>query len=367
MSDLDPDIANGTCYYAPFKAAGDELVPCGNGGIDTVACCFGGDYCDAQYSCYDDDTGNTYLAGCTDSQYTDTACPWKSPDFEDQEWVGLIRCDATDAEQAANEYPWMGCAVPASAYTSLERLPGTCGCDGKTALFSGQQALTRHASLPESVGSTISWVEAYTVTAFAASAMETSPNPASTSAISTQMATATESASSSSTTAVGTSGGGLSAGNKATIAGSVVGGLLVLAIIALMVFLHKRRQGPWTGTEKGTGTGGTTVVNVNENPPPAYSDWRPSELEAIAPKFAARATELAADDSNSGSTTPNRPVTRSPVGITPEMAPSEFGNAYRHSLVSDMSHNDEHGGLFISSAPATPPMHRMQSISELPG
>lgn len=53
MSDLDPDIANGTCYYAYNEAAGDELVPCGNGGIDHVPCCFGGDYCDAESTCYD--------------------------------------------------------------------------------------------------------------------------------------------------------------------------------------------------------------------------------------------------------------------------------------------------------------------------
>lgn len=56
MSDLDSNIANGTCYYGYNQAAGDELVPCGNGGIDHVPCCFGGDYCDANNSCYDDDS-----------------------------------------------------------------------------------------------------------------------------------------------------------------------------------------------------------------------------------------------------------------------------------------------------------------------
>lgn len=37
MSTLNPDISNGTCYYAYNQAAGSELVPCGNAGITDVS------------------------------------------------------------------------------------------------------------------------------------------------------------------------------------------------------------------------------------------------------------------------------------------------------------------------------------------
>lgn len=60
MSDLDANIANGTCYIGYKQAAGDELVPCGNAGIANVPCCFGGDYCDSSNTCYDDDSKSIY-------------------------------------------------------------------------------------------------------------------------------------------------------------------------------------------------------------------------------------------------------------------------------------------------------------------
>lgn len=63
MGDLDSNIANGTCYYAYNEAAGDELVPCGNGGIDHVSCCFGGDYCDADNTCYDE--SSEFISGAS--------------------------------------------------------------------------------------------------------------------------------------------------------------------------------------------------------------------------------------------------------------------------------------------------------------
>lgn len=56
MALLDSDVANGTCYYAFNKAAGSELVPCGNAGIANVACCFSGDYCDEENTCYNSDS-----------------------------------------------------------------------------------------------------------------------------------------------------------------------------------------------------------------------------------------------------------------------------------------------------------------------
>lgn len=267
-------------------------------------------------------------------------------------------------DEAADQYAWAGCSVPTSAYTSLERLPGSCDCDDKATLFVGEQALTRHASLPESTGGTISWVEGFAVTAAATTGMDASASRASTS----RSGTATASASSSAT-AEATSRG-LSAGTKAKIAGSVVGVTLLITIMALLAFLHKRKKaangiGMSESTHPG---GGTLLVKVDGNPPPAYSDGRPMELEATALKqIPGTATELAAGDSVTHSTTPDIRSTSTLGGSTSELAPSEFGDTRRHSMVSEMSHSSENEGLFISSAPASPPPPNMPSISELPG
>ncbi|KUI71191.1 hypothetical protein VM1G_06994 [Cytospora mali] len=358
---LNPDIANGTCYYAYNRAAGSELVPCGNSGIANVACCFGGDYCDSSSSCYDNDTGNSYLAGCTDPEYTDSSCPWKSDEFADQEWVGIIRCDAID--KTADEWAWAGCSVPTSAYTSLERL-GSCDCTSKATLFRDRQALLRHASVPRTVGGTISWVSGYEVTA--ATTTPGLSSPAST-GLSAGTASSTGSgaafASATGAAASTTGSGSLSAGVRAGIAVGSVGAALSVLAVAVMAVLHRRRRrGNGSGGEGGdilpTASAGPgvepyqsqvtvaqTLNGAGRMPPPAYSGYK---------------TELPADES----VMPKSLQTRSPhPGLTPEMSQSEFEDRPM-STVSELSSSPDMGKR---SRMGDPVYHTMASIAELQG
>ncbi|KXJ95185.1 hypothetical protein Micbo1qcDRAFT_171588 [Microdochium bolleyi] len=120
LAPFDPNVSNGTCYAAPGRVAASGYIPCGNagspdaddgvpGGGKHVSCCFAGDYCQSSNACYDPDTDNVYIAGCTDAEYKASACPYKSPAYAAQEWVGLVwSCEArqqidSSAPQAAEE------------------------------------------------------------------------------------------------------------------------------------------------------------------------------------------------------------------------------------------------------------------------
>lgn len=297
--------------------------------------------------------GNTYLAGCTDPMYTDGSCPWKSDDFAEQEWVGLTRCDAVN--ETANEWAWAGCSVPSSAYTTLKRL-GTCDCTDKATLFVAGQALLRHASIPSTVGGTISWVSGYAVTS--AETTSTSTASSSFSETATAGSTATDSAASSTTyttstaaaakqTAFGGSGSGsqsgseshsgsentsLSTGAKAGIAVGSIGAVLSVLAMAVVLFVYRRRKRGGQSEEpssassshpahspsppNGKGPESPTVM-MDENDgmaPPAY------------PTYSGYKAELPAGDNaaiNTYSTTPRLRSTPSmmsgPVS-TPEMA-----------------------------------------------
>ncbi|ROW02967.1 hypothetical protein VSDG_01797 [Cytospora chrysosperma] len=375
MTGLNANIANGTCYIAYNQAAGSELVPCGNAGIADVPCCFGGDYCDSSNTCYDKDTGSTYLAGCTDSEYTDPACPWKSDEFADQEWVGLTRCDAIN--ETADEWPWAGCSVPASASTAPQRL-GTCGCDGKATLFIDGQALLRHASVPATAGGSISWVKGYAVTsAKATSASSTSSGlSSSSSSPSSTGATVSRSTGSAAATATGagtgpgaTSGGNsLSAGAKAGIAVGSVAAVLAVLAIAVMIFLHRRsRRKADAGGDNGGGGGDTDgyVPTGPGGPARGQAEAMQSVEDASGgvppPAYSGFKTELPADESAMPKSL------RSPSirpGVTPEMSQSEFGDRPM-SMVSELSSSATEGGE--RSRVGSPVYPVMASISELQG
>lgn len=51
MSDFDPDISNGTCYYNEGKQAEDAYAPAGNVAIGHVFCCQLGDKLNENNSC----------------------------------------------------------------------------------------------------------------------------------------------------------------------------------------------------------------------------------------------------------------------------------------------------------------------------
>jgi len=51
MSDFDPDISNGTCYYKEGEQADDAYAPAGNAAIGHVFCCQVGDKLNQNNSC----------------------------------------------------------------------------------------------------------------------------------------------------------------------------------------------------------------------------------------------------------------------------------------------------------------------------
>lgn len=278
-----------------------------------------------------------------------------------------MRCDAVDAD--ANEWPWAGCSVPANASTSLRRL-GTCDCDGKATLFVDGQALLRHASIPETAGGTISWVEGYAVTAAASSTTSKTTRSSVSSSSTTSAGVGATGSSGGAAAATGaavaggaTSGGGsLSGGAKAGIAVGCVGAVLSVLAMAVMVFLHRRSRRraealAQAGGEAG-GAGGNssrpceaaaeaeairTVDASGGVPPPAYSGFK-TELPADEPAVAAKV--------GAASTT------------TPEMAESEFGGDRPMSMVSELSSNEGGGDRSRLGSPVYP---AMASISELQG
>lgn len=67
---VNPDISNGTCYSSANSKSTGDFIPCGNVEFGNWPCCLAGNVCldfgDAN-ACWDHGTGNTYVAGCTDS------------------------------------------------------------------------------------------------------------------------------------------------------------------------------------------------------------------------------------------------------------------------------------------------------------
>ncbi|KAK0642043.1 hypothetical protein B0T16DRAFT_334981 [Cercophora newfieldiana] len=77
MSDVNPLISNGTCYYATGLRSEGSYLPCGNSALGHASCCSAGDMCLSFNACFNSRWGVTYLAGCTDRNYQDPSCPHK--------------------------------------------------------------------------------------------------------------------------------------------------------------------------------------------------------------------------------------------------------------------------------------------------
>ncbi|KAK4188446.1 hypothetical protein QBC35DRAFT_549398 [Podospora australis] len=142
-------ISNGTCYSAPGLQAPDGFIPCGNAAFGDVNCCWVGAKCLGNNACYTDNYGTTYLAGCTDSSYSDGSCPDKG-DYADQWWTGLITCGQNNDE-------WVRCKEDDNP-DSL-RKGDKCECpDSYTPAFEGTSRLEDVARLPATSGGVISWI-----------------------------------------------------------------------------------------------------------------------------------------------------------------------------------------------------------------
>ncbi|KAI0009917.1 hypothetical protein F4779DRAFT_617089 [Xylariaceae sp. FL0662B] len=114
MDDFDVNISNGTCYFNVNSQA------------NTI----------------------TYLAGCTDPGYGAPKCPRKSPQFADQQWVGLGRCDPYVSL-------WAGCKETDNE-PGLHPLP-ECKCTVDTIILEDKPKLDNIALLPHNIGGSISW------------------------------------------------------------------------------------------------------------------------------------------------------------------------------------------------------------------
>lgn len=89
-------ISNGTCYSAAGKRLDESFIPCGNDAFGHQTCCGAGDNCLADRSCWGQHgTGYgsslTYMAGCTDPEYKDAACPNK---FYGQSMLTSVSADS---------------------------------------------------------------------------------------------------------------------------------------------------------------------------------------------------------------------------------------------------------------------------------
>lgn len=268
--------------------------------------------------------GVTYLAGCTDPDYEDSACPDKG-DFGgmycfpsskihvltmptlDQTWAGLVYCNGTSNE-------WVACQDSGSTIS----VPSSCWCPStsRTVAFTDSPILNNIMSLPASQGSSVTWedVSAY---ASAHSLTSTSSNPVASSSNSlTQIlpplsvsATLPSTVSpsgqsslpsstaaippSSTSAAVASTRGGLNTGEKVGIALGSAAAAVILLLLGLLAFRRMRQR------------------QTEESPKPPMMDLtRPISGDAQpdpdmrSPAWSGHKSELAADESTSVSPAP---------------------------------------------------------------
>lgn len=223
-----PNVSNGTCYFGINNQTKGDFVPCGNIAFGDWPCCALGDSClgfESANACYDPDSGNAYMAGCTDQSYVDKTCPQKLG-FKDQEWVGLNQCGT----ESNGDKDWGGCKVDPANATDLFKLPNA-NCDDycSTTLWIGSANIPSFAVLPTTTGGSITWISNFNPTS--------TSRPPGTPGIATPTATQATSEPSR----------GLSAGAKAGIgAGCSVAALFILGLFLWCCLTRRRksRQNP---------------------------------------------------------------------------------------------------------------------------
>lgn len=202
----------------------------------------------------------TYLAGCTDATFLDEQCAQK-PGYRGQQWVALARCSGS------NSSLWTGCAHHPG---DVELEKENCSCNTTNVLLentNGQSSLGEIGSLPTAAGGTISFNPTALPT-FAATG-----NSSSLASGGAATATATGS-----TSGGGGGGNGLSGGAKAGIAvGSVVGGLLVLGVVAYLFRRAYRRR-----VDRAVATR-TTGADSAEPPPPQEASPLSKPVSQVSP------------------------------------------------------------------------------------
>ncbi|KAK4448752.1 hypothetical protein QBC34DRAFT_102454 [Podospora aff. communis PSN243] len=243
-------ISNGTCYSAAGERLHESFIPCGNAAVGHQSCCGARDNCLKNGACFGIHGSGygswlTYQAGCTDPNYEHESCPKKQ---FDQPWIALTHCDNSNGA-------WAPCSQSGNP-TTLQ--PGSfCSCTdaAKTTLaFRDTDPIASLASLPGSTGQSIQYFVTPDPATGGGSAGPTtgSSNPTQTGSETTSAGDSSRGSSSSSgAQQTGTappnsdtpgSESGPSSGTKIAIGvGVTVGVLILLAAIAALFFLRRRR------------------------------------------------------------------------------------------------------------------------------
>lgn len=173
-----------------------------------------------------DDT--TYVAGCTDPDYTDPNCPHK--DSSNQQILGLVQCK--DSADATGSVVWSGC--PGATSKTALGVPGQCSCSGTASgLIIWPSSLSGVASLPKAAGQTISSISQSNTISTSTSA---SPAP-------TAKVTSAPTSSSSSPASSKTSPNSLTTAEKAGIGIGVTALALIILTLTIVFFIWRRRTG----------------------------------------------------------------------------------------------------------------------------
>ncbi|KAI6327156.1 hypothetical protein MCOR34_000586 [Pyricularia oryzae] len=236
MSNYNPLISNGTCYFSADKRSDQSFIPCGNDALGRVTCCGVGDNCLGNRACFNGAFGLTYLAGCTDPEYKDDSCPDKG-NLDESPWTGLVYCNGTSNQ-------WMACEQ--SNKPSTLRKGDFCFCPRETesrrVVFSAPSTLVNVASLPPKISSSIRFENGFVPTQPPGQTTVTLLPPTGTGPANNSPQE-TNPADSQGEPPSGDGGaGGLSTGAKAGI-GAGVGAVALMALAALvLIFMRRRKQ-----------------------------------------------------------------------------------------------------------------------------
>ncbi|KAI1751764.1 hypothetical protein F4782DRAFT_531273 [Xylaria castorea] len=322
MEGVNLNISNGLCWSNVNVALEDEYIPCGN--VDSgnsYACCHYGDNCLSSNACYHETYDITYLAGCTSQDFSSPACQ-KKGNFFDQSWVGLVRCDP-------DQTLWAGC--PETGDIVGTSPPSNCKCSKDTILFQDKPRLDNIASLPRSLGGTISWFPNYEPTT--AISTYTPSTTATRTTYSTVVSTTSSddptglSPQTPTSSAAAPPASGLSIGEKAGI--GVGGAFGALALIVIAAILQRRK------VKSKENQGSQPSLPTMEPGPVQYGPHIPGS--SVLGGFKA---ELPADEPRSASTIATSSVPSSPMSIqspTPSRYHPYHPGVYRNNRTSNVS------------------------------
>ncbi|KAI1435224.1 hypothetical protein GGR50DRAFT_658232, partial [Xylaria sp. CBS 124048] len=270
MDEFDPNVSNGSCWANVNVALPDEYIPCGNAADgNSHACCHVGDNCLSSNACYHDHFGITYLAGCTNQDFSGPACQDKGV-FFNQPWVGLTRCDP-------DQSLWAGCPEKGDV-VGTDPPTANCKCSKGTTLFRDAPTLENIASLPLGLGDTISWFPGHEPTA---TTLQSSPSSTSKSTLtSVTIPSITPTASGNESSPVDTQvstpskppAKGLSMDEKVGIAVGIGAGVLAIGCIIFMIIKKRKAKNTNDGITGTSGSDQPFSSPVQPDPPvPGFS------------------------------------------------------------------------------------------------